>query len=207
MTIHIYTIAWNNEFILPYFLKHYEKYADRIFVADHQSTDKTAEIAKAHPKVTYIEYNHPTYDETQMSRTLEKLSKQYFSDWAVFVDTDEFVQRLDELDLNDSGSVLGTTGYMMVGKSGKLEDCKMVRMPSFDKPIVFDPRLDVRFGDGRHTVNLPVTDSCLELWHYKYPSREYYLQRALDSYPRMMSAQDMSYRIKRGLVWYDRHIG
>jgi hypothetical protein len=94
---------------------------------------------------------------------------------------------------------------MMIGKTGRLEDCKKVRMRSFDKPVVFDASLDVRFGDGRHTVNLPTTDSNLELWHYKYPSREYYLERNTEAYPRIMDDKQMAYRLKKGLRWYDEH--
>lgn len=78
-------------------------------------------------------------------------------------------------------------------------------MKTFDKPIVFDPSLDVKFGDGRHSVNLPTRDSKLELWHYKYPSREYYKQRNILAYPRIMNARDTEYRLKRGLEYYDRN--
>ena len=56
MTIHVYNIVHNEEFLLPYYLRHYEQFADKIFIFDDESTDRTAEIAKAHPKVTYLKY-------------------------------------------------------------------------------------------------------------------------------------------------------
>lgn len=191
--------------MLPHFLKHYEAVADRIFIIDDHSTDRTAEIAKAHPKVTYLEYPYEKFDEEEFSRTLEDTSREYLSDWAVCVDGDEFIHGLETLKDEPSG-VLKTQGYMMIGKTGKLEDCKKIRTKTFDKPVVFDPKLDVVLGDGRHIVNLPTRDSNLELWHYKYPSREYYLEHNLATYPRIMSKKHMDYRIKRGLDWFDAHI-
>lgn len=214
MSLHVYSIMWNEEFLLPYFLKHYEKVADKIFIIDDHSTDKTAKIAKAHPKVVYSQYAFDGLNETEFSGTLESFYKSNPSDWAVCVDGDEFIHGLDKGlevygDSSDKHMVWQTKGYMMVGETGRLEDCRKVRMKSFDKPVVFDASLDIRFGDGRHTVNLPYReskDSNLELWHYKYISREHYLQRALDSYPRIMNSRDMGYRIKRGLRWYDEHV-
>lgn len=205
MTINVYSIVWNEEFMLPHFLKHYEKYADKIFIIDDHSTDKTAEIAKAHPKVKYSLYQHEGLNEDEFNDTFYEFYKNNPSDWAIVVDGDEFVYGLETLG-DELPGVLKTKGQMMIGQTGRLEDCKKVRMSTFDKPIVFDPSLDVRFGDGRHTVSLPAQESKLELLHYKYPSREIYLRRALDCYPRIMNAQHMSYRIKRGLDWYDSHV-
>lgn len=205
MKLHVYTIVWNEEFLLPYFLKHYAGVADRIFVIDDHSTDLTAQIAKAHPMVTYLEYPFEGLNEQEFSDTFENLYKTYPSDWAVCVDGDEFIHGLEGLNFEKSG-VLKTNGYMMIGKTGKLEDCNKVRMRTFDKPVVFDPRLNVKFGDGRHTVNLPTRDSDLELWHYKYPSREYYIQRNSVAYPRIMNDKMTAYRLNRGLDWYDAHV-
>ena len=205
MTVHVYSIMWNEEFMLPYFLEHYSKYADRIFIVNDHSTDKTAEIAKAHPKVTLIDYEYNGLVEKEFNETFAKLVKKYPSDWAICVDGDEFIKGLETLQAEPSG-VLKTVGYMMIGKTGKLEDCKPIRMATFDKPVVFDPSLDVKFGDGRHSVNLPARDSKLELLHYKYPSREYYLKRNLAAYPRIMDAKTADYRLERGLGWYDKHV-
>lgn len=206
-TINIYTIAWNEEFMLPHFLKHYESVANKIFVLDHHSTDRTAEIAKAHKKVRYSIYDYPTYNEKEISDTFVKMAKRHRSTWAVCVDTDEFIYGLESL-LFESPGILKPTGYMMIGSTGRLEDCKKVRMESFDKPVIFDPRIKLRFNDGRHSVvsDEAVRRSGMELWHYKYPSRKYYLERNKAAYPRIMNEKDTQYRLRRGLEWYDEHI-
>lgn len=205
MTINVFTICWNEEFMLPHFLKHYEQFADKIFIIDDHSTDRTAVIAKAHSKVEYSLYGFEGLNEDEFNDTFYSLYKNNPSDWAVVVDCDEFIDGLESLDFEPPG-VLETTGYMMIGKTGNLEDCKPVRMKSWDKPVVFDPSLDVMFGDGRHTVNLPARSSSLRLRHYKHPSREYYLKRNEVAYRRFMDEKMANKMLKKGLAWYDRHI-
>lgn len=215
MTINIYTIVWNNEFILPHFLAHYEKFADTIFIIDDHSTDRTAEIAKAHPKVAYQLYRYHGLNEDEFNETFEFLYKNNPCDKAMVVDSDEFIHAPEGKDMKehleiweDSG-VIRTTGYMMVGKSGKLEDCKKVRMKSWDKPIIFDAHApNIKFGDGRHTVNVTSWPSDFELWHYKYPSRGYYIERNTEGYKRIagMSEGEQAKRLKMGLAWYDAHV-
>ena len=200
----VYTIVWNEEFMLPHFLDHYENVADRIFIIDDHSTDKTAEIAQAHPKVQYFEYGFDGLDEDEFNDTFESFYKTFSRGWVAVVDCDEFITGLLTLG-EPNGQVLKTNGYMMIGKTGRLEDCKSIRMKSWDKPIVFDSKLDVRFGAGRHSVNLPVTDSSLELLHYKYPSREYYIERNTEGYKRIagMDEKEQTKRLRMGLNWYD----
>jgi glycosyltransferase involved in cell wall biosynthesis len=204
MTIHVYSIVWNDEFMLPHFLEHYEKFADKIFIIDDHSTDRTAETAKAHPKVEYSVYGFEGLNEQEFNDTFYSFYKNNPSDWAVVVDSDEFIFGLPALGLFP-GKVFMTEGYMMIGETGNLDDCKPIRMKSFDKPVVFDPSLDVRFGDGRHTVNQPARDMSLTLYHYKYPSREYYIKRNTEGYARYMDKDLADKMLKRGLDWYDRH--
>jgi len=74
-TLSVYTICWNNEFILPHFLEHYSQFADRIFIIDDHSTDLTAEIAKAHPMVTYSLYGFSGLNEDEFNDTFYSFYK------------------------------------------------------------------------------------------------------------------------------------
>lgn len=201
--VSVISIMYNEEFILPYFLKHYD-FADKIIIWDDHSTDNTAKIAQHNPKVTWLPYPHEGLDEKQFSETFEATAwlSRNEADWVYCVDADEFITGK----LPDTrGVVLKTTGYTMIGSEGTPNNCQRVRTPAYDKPVVFDPKLEVKFGDGRHTINLPTQDSNLELLHYKYLSRDYYLNRALETYPRIMDHKTMNYRVKKGLDWYDEH--
>src|SRR5436190_13957749 len=95
MKVHIFSIMWNEEYILPYFLRHYETFADKIYIFDDRSTDRTADIAKANPKVELLEYDYPTgVDDDDHSRCFENAYKKYSSgvaDWVFCVDADEII--------------------------------------------------------------------------------------------------------------------
>ena len=45
MKIACYTITYNEELMLPHFIKHYKQFCDKIVVYDNMSTDRTKEIA------------------------------------------------------------------------------------------------------------------------------------------------------------------
>ena len=56
MNIKVIAICFNEEKILPYFLAHYERFADQIIVYDNCSTDQSPQIIKSHPKATLVNY-------------------------------------------------------------------------------------------------------------------------------------------------------
>jgi glycosyltransferase involved in cell wall biosynthesis len=49
MKIWAYAICWNEEVMLPYYLKHYEKFCEKIIIYDNMSTDNSRNIIKNHP--------------------------------------------------------------------------------------------------------------------------------------------------------------
>jgi hypothetical protein len=211
MKINVYSIMWNAEMILPYFLRHYSQFANRIFIVDDHSTDQTAQIAKDHPMVTYLPHDGKGLNEDVFNQTFYELYRTNPSDLAIVADQDEFVM---EPTMTESG-VYSCEGYTMVSKhlpstDGQIYDelKEGFRTPSWDKPIIFDPKLDVRFGDGRHSVNLPVVKSTTKLLHYKYPSKGYYLSHNMTGYHRIdgMDGDQWSYRLKRGLDNFNKEL-
>ena len=47
MKITLYTICYNEQEMLPYFLNHYSKMVDKIVVYDNQSTDNSRQILES----------------------------------------------------------------------------------------------------------------------------------------------------------------
>ncbi len=60
----------NEEWVLERFLQCASLWADRIIIADQGSTDRSAAIAAAHPKVHLIPNPHPAYDECARQKLL-----------------------------------------------------------------------------------------------------------------------------------------
>jgi len=210
--INIYSIMWNAEEILPYWLYHYETFAHKIFIVDDHSTDLTAEIAKAHPLVEYIPYEYTGLNENEFNQTFYDLYNSNDSDWAIVADQDEFVINPN---LKYKRGVLKTEGYTMVsdhlptGSRQIYNELKMgFRTPTWDKPIIFQPSADILFGDGRHTVNQPSIESDIKLLHYKYLSPGYYFDHNAEGYKRIAGMDDKqwNYRLNRGLTNFSKKL-
>lgn len=128
MKITIYTITYNEELILPYFIRHYRANFPncRIIVFDNQSTDKTVEIAKAHgcevityetggelSDMKYLEIKNNCWKLPRVVKPAEKDTSPYLNEfvagistsappavgeWVFIVDADELCQ-ITELEL------------------------------------------------------------------------------------------------------------
>lgn len=228
MKVHIFSVMWNEEYLLPYFLRHYSTFADTIFIINDRSTDRTVEIAKAHPKVRLLDfpYSRGLNEEDQSNCFVESYKKysRGIADWVMCVDADEIIYNKDIIGVLQEQRrrgvrVIKSTGYQMVSKTmpknnGQIYDeCKTgARSRGYDKPVIVDPALDVMFGIGRHTVQLPegiqTAWAKLLLLHYRYLSRDFLIERNRVSFPRNLEMTDeMSvYRMKRALDWYDKVI-
>lgn len=83
---------YNEEFLAPYFLKHYA-WADRItLLYDQDTTDNTRQIAAAYPNVHITPFRFPDQmDDVLKSEFISKAYADSKADWVLSVDADEFV--------------------------------------------------------------------------------------------------------------------
>ena len=94
MKIRVYTTAWNEEQILPHFLRFYARFAERIVVYDNGSDDATPAIVRAHPQAELRSYDtggtlHDGVKADLLSHCYREVRGQ--ADWVVAVDCDEFL--------------------------------------------------------------------------------------------------------------------
>jgi glycosyltransferase involved in cell wall biosynthesis len=188
--------------LLPYFLRHYEAIADRIFVWDDGSTDGTLEMLKAHPKVTLLDLPVHGLEDTYASYHLFPIYKELSrgkADWVMQVDIDEFIYhpdilaRLEEFK-RDLFDIVTLVGYMMVAESFPQTDKQLwdvvthgLRDRTMDKPVIFNPEIDIVFMGGRHRIasaagpgGRPIVmrwKSKVKLLHYRYFGYEYFRER------------------------------
>ncbi len=201
MKIHVYTLCWNEEVILPYFLRHYETIAEKIIVYDNESTDNSLNILKSHSKVEIRTYcsNDQIRDDLYLDikNNCWKESRGQ-ADWVIIVDTDEFIYHVDLIVFLKEKQLEGVTlfkpkGYMMVSEKlpstqGMIyEELKMgISQEASSKPVIFNPNKieEINFSTGAHSCNptgevkLYESIGDLKLLHYKVLSLEYLLTRA-----------------------------
>ena len=198
MTLCVITLCYNEEVILPFFIRHYERVADRLIFYDGGSTDRTREIISACPIAELRELDTGgRIDDGANVRIKNTAYRDIDADWFIVVDSDEllshpnlrgFLAKCDALGIN----AVRCEGWNMIGDaipSGGLLTDQMpygVRddytIKFFDKMALFAKDADVRFDPGGHggqigrglkAPGLPV-----KLLHYKWLSLDYVQRKA-----------------------------
>lgn len=208
VSVHLYALCWNEERMLPYFLRHYESVVDRFFVFDDGSTDLSRVLLERHPKVELAAFNRngDSYVLSAMRfyREAWKESRGH-ADWVIVCNVDEHVYHRDLLGYlmrcRERGvTLVGTMGYEMVGDGfpegfGRLCDevVRGVRWDRLDKVAIFDPTAiaEIGYSPGRH-VSRPTGDvvfparRTVKLLHYKHLGLAYLVQRQAELRTRLL---------------------
>ena len=189
MIIHLFAIMKNEADLLPYFLRHYETFVDKIFLFDNHSTDDSRVIASSGPRVVSLEYEAEYGDEHQMNAFYEDAYKQYsrgVADWAIIADIDEFLYHPDIKHVlanqaQKDRQLVKATGYTMYSEDFVTNNKQIYenyqmgyRTTLYDKAVIFNPDTDIKFKMGRHKVpDWPKAYRCgIILLHYKYMSKD-----------------------------------
>ena len=198
MTLHVHSIMLNEARILPYWLRHYEQYASRLFVWDGGSTDGTREMLQSHPLVTLFDQQCKGLDDhyfTECFMRYRDLSTE--ADWCLCVAADEFLyhphltEKLQLLKLHHVRKVQ-LRGYTMYSDhfpttSGQIYHEITHGYPDIwsTKTVLFSPQVEMRWLPGLHVEcsgEKPERGTSIKLLHYRYLSADYYLERTRRNY-------------------------
>jgi glycosyltransferase involved in cell wall biosynthesis len=195
MKIEVYAICYNEEKMLPYFIRHYSQFAN-IIIYDNYSTDKSEEIAiKGGAKVIKYDSNGELRDDIylQIKNNCWKSSK---ADWAIVGDCDEFVYHPNLINVleNTDSTAYDLKMYNMYSlkfptTSGQIYDeVKMgvarEKIGSPGKMLLFKPSeiTDINYSPGCHSAkpkgNVKINAaSDIKFLHMRYLSKEYLINR------------------------------
>ncbi len=200
MSTHLYTACWNEEPIIPFFLRHYEPLVDRIIVYDDHSTDRSVELLRASSKVEVRPFirepgsfldAHVSFFETIWHESRGR------ADWVCLVDLDEFLFHPDWHNYLAAQEQAGVTmiqalGYDMVSENFPRPGVALAttltrgqRDLHLDKTFLFAPDAieQINYCVGRHRCS-PVGRAVLpqhyrmQLRHYKNLGLDYLLARS-----------------------------
>lgn len=186
----IITITYNEEFILPHFIKHYRTNFPncRIIVYDNYSTDATVEIAKANGCEVVM---YDTGGKLSDAKYLEIKNNAWkgIDGWVIVCDADEFLDIDEETLINKSNigcTIIGSIGYNMVNLSDNLDFERItrgVRSSSYDKFLCFNSDFikEINYSAGCHFASPKGTivdaSTPYRLRHYKYINIDYMIKR------------------------------
>jgi predicted O-methyltransferase YrrM len=195
MCVHLYAQCWNDEFMLPFFFRHYDSFVDRYVIFDDGSTDRSLFILSNHPRVEVRRFersdlNSFAVSEQALSNECWKESRGV-ANWVIVSDIDEqlfhpAMPRYLRECAAAGVSVIPALGFQMISNSVPCEGEVLFQTCPFGVPwaqmmksSLFDPlRIEeINFSLGRHTaapsgeIKLPSRDEVL-LLHYKYLNLE-----------------------------------
>jgi glycosyltransferase involved in cell wall biosynthesis len=203
MNITIYTITFNEELILQFFIDHYRSRFPNcnIIVYDNQSVDRTVEIAKANNcEIRPYDSGGRTNDKLHLD-TKNTCWKDAKTDWVLVCDTDELLEinseQLDQehtkgvtriksecwhmINMKDNLDIAGIThGYRgtLIAKDGSHVYSETV----YDKDLLFNKAyVDINYiCTGCHhnsSIGKVVDSKPYKMWHYKYINPDVFLKK------------------------------
>ncbi len=197
MRVEVYAIAHNEEFIMPYFIRHYKQFCDEIIILENNSTDNTVKVAKE-LGATVIELDIPDNKDNQTLADIKNHCwKKSIADWVIVIDIDEFIYSFDvrESLKGSQHPIIRTTWCEMYSDTipsgnGQIYDevnKGLIRSPYGSKLAIFKPDQieSMNWGVGCHNAN-PIAKagyyvsyfySSFKTLHFRHLSLEYVLMR------------------------------
>lgn len=181
MKVWAYTTIWNEEKMLPFYLKHYSQFCDKIVFFDNESSDNSHEIINSYPNTeirtfktggTLNDYVHLDLKSAAIEEAKGKC------DYVIVSDCDEFIYHRNLLEflkdhLNKT-SVFFPGGFQMV--SGYFPEYthqiyESIRSgvpdPWYSKPILINPNMvdNFRWVEGCHEIDNRMSIVSGDIYH------------------------------------------
>lgn len=167
MKVWVFTICKDEVEILPWWLRHYETFAERIIVYDEQSTDGTRKMLLAHPKVEVREWPHKGLDDVKFVHCINSAYQEAAgkADWVMWPDVDELLYspNIEHVLKNAKEDMILARGYALIesrerwffpeGTTQQIYEIVSNGYPqsNYDKYICWRPHVKVTHNIGRHT--------------------------------------------------------
>jgi glycosyltransferase involved in cell wall biosynthesis len=217
VNVECHIVSFNEELILPYSIRHYKEFCQRIVLHDNFSTDRTCEIARAEGLEVKTWGKPDQMDDLELTNLKNTCWRGTDADWVVVPDADEFVYFPDgpvvlQTYVDNQVAVVKPHGfemfdYLRPSKDGQIYDEITTGSPEdkwMAKPILFSPNLvaSISFNAGAHACTAILrdgrklanpttpTDPPTYLLHYKHLGKLEDIGARYDLHKSRMSAQN-----------------
>lgn len=185
MRVHVFTVCWNEELVLPYFFKHYkERFSNVKFtIFDNYSTDASRQIIEDNGG-QIVDFGTTEFRDDINMDIKNNCWKNADADWVVVCDMDEWIECDDAFLENTLSTIVKPHGYEMVGFSYNLDKIvRGLRYKKYDKCILFKPGAinEMNYGAGCHKCNpvgnLVYNTETIPMYHMKFFHPVYLIKR------------------------------
>src|SRR5579862_5474085 len=132
MRIVVYTVAYNEAKLLPFFLDYYSRIAAKIVIWDNYSSDATCDIAAQFKRVEIEIEKFDSGNEFRedLNRKIKNSCwKKDAADWAIVCDVDEFIYAPDIKEFlarHRDFDVFRPVGYNMVSRQFPASNLRLI---------------------------------------------------------------------------------
>ncbi len=197
-TVDLFTFCYNEEVMMPYFLKHYAAFCENIYIYDNYSNDNSVKIASEFPNthIRCFDTNNEIRDDILLELK-NNCWKDSNADLIIVCDIDEFLYHKNMIRFlkrfkSVGYSIARPCAYDMFNSEvptteGHIYDEVKIanRNVFFDKLVLFDPQKikDTNYYPGAHyalpegEVKLYKDDHSLKLLHFKYLGVDHIMKR------------------------------
>jgi len=199
MSITIYTICFNEELLLPYFIKHYRANFPgcRIIVYDNYSTDATRQIALSAGCEVILYDTNNQLDDMKYLEIKNHCWQNQNDTWAIVADCDELFDGTTELLLWEAkrgSTIISSQGYDMVNLENNNDIHNIthaVKNDRYSKFYCFNTKKikEINYTPGCHEAN-PVGEVVYSVnkyacYHYRYINPQFLINRYYQNRLRM----------------------
>lgn len=227
MRIEAHLLCWNEKDIMPFVIRHYQKFCDRIVIYDNHSTDGSAELA-ASLGCDVIPFGNKWFDDGENMKVKNECWKGSKADWVVVADFDEIlcdydtassrggVQKIIRPPLFADGAkpyatIIKTYGWQIMSdeipQHDLLEITNGYHFANYSKSIIFNPQVitEINYSPGAHKCDpkgdVRWSDEELYVLHYKHIGG---LQRTIDRYKQYQKRMSPNNRKNGWGIHYNR---
>jgi glycosyltransferase involved in cell wall biosynthesis len=191
MEITIYTVCYNEEIMLPFFIKWYkERFPScKIVIYDNESTDDTVKIALDNncEIITYSTNNQ--MKDGKLIEIKNNCWKNATTDWVIVCDCDEHLD-INQEDLkaeSENGvTIITTKGYDVVNLNEDYNIDKMncgCNSPGYSKKVLFNKSKikEINYSAGCHIANpigtIIYSKNVYNMFHKMYVNTEFLVNK------------------------------
>ena len=216
MRVVSYTVCWNEERMLPFYLRHYSRICDKMVFFDNQSTDRSREIILSYPNTEVRSFNSKSVIDERLYLSVKNEAykeERGKADFVIVCDTDEFLwcgdlRAILEKMKRRKETILTTQGVEMVSETFPEDDGRQIweivkrgnTNNDFSKRICFAPEVDINYFFGAHRCypagRTRMSGACVWLLHYKWLGSEYVRTRY-----QMYKNRASEWNRQHGIAW------